>query len=147
MFGRSRDDDDTPIAISVSDTDELQAKKDFYRETYSPEGYYEYKNLLINPAAAQEKAKEIKEIITRDFQLGNLGKEEYEKAQFIFGLIVLCLKWPKTRKAGLHFLQELELMFIASNSKDGFLRKYEQAPPKETIIKKHKPFKERMRQW
>lgn len=146
MFGRNKDDD-IPIAIQVSDTDEIKSRKEFMHEQYSPEGYYEYKNLLIQPAAAQKKLDDVKAEITRDFQLGNLSKEEYQKAQFVFGLVALCFRWKDTTKAGLHFLKELELMFIASNSKEGFLRKYEQAPPKETIIKKAKPFRDRVRTW
>lgn len=84
------------------------------------------------------KAEEIFKNITKDFQLGNLGKDDYQKAQFIYGLCILCLKYDKTKKAGLHFLAELNNLFVVSNSKDGFLRKQEGTSTKVSKIEQSK---------
>ncbi len=132
-------DDNVPVAVSVGEDGE-ESKAEFYREFQTPEGYYEYKTELIIPEAFR-----VFKNITKDFQLGNLSKEEYEKAQFIYGFCILCLKYPKTRKAGNHFLKELEMMFVASNSKEGFLRKHEHTKTKESIIKQAKNWKERVK--
>jgi hypothetical protein len=99
----------------------------------APEDFYQYKALLIEPAMS-----EIQDKLNRNFQLGNLSKDEYEKAQFIYGLINLCLRYKKTMKAGLHFFMELNNMFVSSNSKEGFLRRNEATTVKVNKVEQTK---------
>jgi hypothetical protein len=122
--------DEYPFSVAISDDDK---EKIAISQQVLPEDYYQYRSELILP-----QAQKIFKTITKDFQLGNLGKEEYDQAKFIYGLVILCLRFPKTRKAGVHFLRELNNLFVSSNSKDGFLRKNEATTTKVSEIKQSK---------
>ena len=51
---------------------------------------------------------------------------------------MLAIKYKKTKKAGLHFLSELNNLFVSSNSRDGFLRKNESTQTKISKIEQSK---------
>lgn len=120
------DDNEIPFSLSVDDRDRAGEIRD---SQVDPEDYFQYKTELILPEA-RNKFKEI----TKDWQLGNLDKNDFLKFQFGFGLMMLCLRYKKTMKAGIHFLSELNALVVSSNSKDGFLRKNESTQTKISKI-------------
>jgi len=124
------EDNDIPFSLSVDDRDRPGELRE---SQVDPEDYFQYKTELIIP----EAQKEFKEI-TKDWQLGNLSKDDFPKFQFGFGLMILCLRYKKTLKAGRHLLAELNAFMVSSNSKDGFLRKNESTQTKISKIEQSK---------
>lgn len=128
-----------PIAISVGD-DEASDKAELYREFQTPEGYYEYQSLKIEP----EAAKLWREIF-RDWQMGFYSKEDFHNMLFLFVLAIRCLKYKYTRDYGKRLLEKTAYYALSTNSKEGFLRKQEQTKVKESVVKQQKNWKERVK--
>jgi hypothetical protein len=124
------DDYEIPFSLNSDDRDRVGEARDAAAD---PEDYFQYKTELIIPEA-QKTFKEI----TKDWQLGNLSKEDFNKFQFGFGLAVLCLRYKKTLKAGMHILSELNAFIVSSNSKEGFLRKQEGTQTKISKVEQSK---------
>jgi hypothetical protein len=130
---------EVPIAVSVGE-DESEEKAALYREFSTPEGFYEYQSLKIEPAAAM-----LWKDIFRDWQMGYYSKEDFQNMLFLFVLSIRCIKYKYTRDYGRRLLEKTAYYALSTNSKEGFLRKQEQTKTKETMIKQQKNWKERVK--
>jgi len=84
------------------------------------EGYFDYKNLMINPATSHEFP-----VLNRDLQLGNLSDKDYK---VVFGHMHLAMdlnRFKVLEKAADFIFRRGWAHLIMSNSKAGFVRKLE----------------------
>lgn len=100
---------------------------------YVMEGFFDYKNNMINPAAKDLSlaaknpelfVKKAFTIINRDLQLGNLSPKDYTTVFRHFNLGIELIKNGMCT-AGISIIQKGYMLLVMSNSKTGFMRRLE----------------------
>lgn len=136
----SDEDNDRDAAI----LEEAAWNESAQQESPPLEGYFDYKNLMINPASelltlseekAEEYAKNIFKLINRDLQLGNIDERTYNIVFLHMHLATELLRFG-IWEAALTILQKAYILMVLSNSRGGKLREWEATSIKEHRIKR-----------
>lgn len=108
----------------------------------SMEGYFDYKNFMVNPAISKQFPQ-----INRDLQLGNLGKEDYNIV-FMHLHLAMDLKRFECLKTAADFIfQRGFAHLVMSNSRDGFQRRLEATSIRVHRLDKGDKDKDRWGRW
>jgi len=130
--------EEIPFQVQVSDEDK---EKLAMAQQITPEDYFQYRALLIEPYTIQNITKKqqiLLDILNRNLQLGNLSKEEYEKYVFGISFFSVVGRFKSTTTYAKHLAFTIISGIITSNSKDGFLRRNEATSVKISKIEQSK---------
>jgi len=110
--------------ISEEDIEEEEEETPEWKEEENQErdmeGFFDYKNLMINPAA-----RNIFKSINRDLQLGNLTEKDYKIVYLHLHLGMELDRFESLNEAAKFILQRGFAHLVLSNSKQGFQRRLE----------------------